>query len=66
MPVTSGPPRWWAPFETAAEKEDPSDRIGIVVGIMTRLHETLWTAAGLLALSARGMPLKQLAPSGLG
>ena len=50
----------------AAEKDDSSDRIGFVVGIVMRLHETLWTAAGLLALSARGMPLKQLAPSGLG
>lgn len=34
--------------------------LGFVVGIVMRLHETLWTAAGLLALSARGMSLKRL------
>jgi glycosyltransferase 2 family protein len=34
--------------------------LGFVVGIVMRLHETLWTAVGLLALSARGVSLKRL------
>jgi uncharacterized protein (TIRG00374 family) len=34
--------------------------LGFVVGIVMRLHETLWTAVGLVALSARGMSLRRL------
>ena len=34
--------------------------VGFVVGMVMRLHETLWTALGLVVLSARGLSLSRL------
>jgi uncharacterized protein (TIRG00374 family) len=37
-----------------------SAEIGLVVGTVLRLHETLWTTIGFVVLSARGMSLARL------
>ncbi len=34
--------------------------VGFVVGMVLRLHETLWIGAGLMALSSRGVSLAQM------